>query len=133
MIFKTKKPETKNANPLEALWLAYWQAKEQARDLKAKIDELETKILEECHKQNLFKGQTAAYGTNKVSFVMRPSLVVPKNFDFAGFVEEFPQLCKTSLDSSKIARLLSNGDERNKLHEYGLDVEYSEQYTFKKA
>jgi hypothetical protein len=131
MFFKTKKTETKN--PLDTLWAAYWQAKEQARALQAEISELEGKIIEECYKQDLFKGQTATYGTNKVSFVMRPNLIVPNNFDFASFVEEFPQLCKTSLDAPKIARLLSDGDERNKLHEYGLDVEYKEQYTFKKS
>jgi hypothetical protein len=132
MILKTKKTKTKN--PLDTLWAAYWQAKEQAKALQTEISELESKILEECHKQNLFKGQTATYGTNKVSFTMRPSLVVPKNFDFASFVEDFPQLCKTSLDSSKITRLLSGGDERNELQaKYGLDVEYSEQYTFKKS
>jgi len=52
----------------------------------------------------------------------------------SNFVEEYPQLCETSLDSSKVVRLLSDGDECTELQtKYGLDVEYSESYSFKKS
>lgn len=128
---EVKKPK----NVLDTLWSAYWSAKEQVKALQAELSELEEKILAETAKQGLWKEgkQTATYGTNKISYTFRQALIVPKNFDFASFVEEFPQLCKTSVDSAKVVRLLTDADERTKLHEYGLDVEITQSYTFKKG
>jgi hypothetical protein len=128
---EVKKPK----NVLDTLWAAYWNAKEQVKALQAELSELEEKILAETTKQELWKEgkQTATFGTNKVSYTFRQNLIVPKNFDFGSFVEDFPQLCKTSIDSAKVARLLNDADERTKLQDYGLDVEITQIYTFKKG
>ncbi|GAB4129521.1 MAG: hypothetical protein Fur0027_14370 [Raineya sp.] len=128
---EVKKPK----NVLDTLWSAYWSAKEQVKALQAELSELEEKILAETAKQGLWKEgkQTATYGTNKISYTFRHNLVVPKNFDFSVFLDKFPNLCKTSIDSVKVARLLTNADERTELHDFGLDAEVTQVFTFKKA
>lgn len=123
----------KPKNVLDTLWAAYWNAKEQKKALEAELSELEEKILAETTKQGLWKYQTATYGTNKISYTFRHNLVVPKNFDFSVFLDKFPNLCKTSIDSVKVARLLTNADERTELHDFGLDAEVTQVFTFKKA
>jgi len=128
---EVKKPK----NVLDTLWAAYWGAKEQIKALQAEASELEEKILAETAKQGLWQQgkQTATYGVNKVSYTFRYNLIVPKAFDFGSFVNDFPQLCKTSIDSPKVARLLTDADERTGLHDYGLDVEVVQSYAFKRG
>lgn len=137
MLHKVFKSELKKApkNVLDTLWEAYWTAKEQVKALQAEISELEDKILAETQKQGLWQEgkQTCSYGTNKISYTFRQNLIVPKNFDFGSFADEFPQLCKISIDSAKVVRLLTDADERTKLHDYGLDVEVTQSFSFKKG
>ena len=120
-------------NLLDAIWASYWEKKEVADALDAEIAALKAEIIAACQDQELFKGQTATCGLNKVSVSELPRLILPKNFDVARFAAEFPQLMETKINSSKISKLLEDADARTKLESYDLDVEFKASYTLKKG
>ncbi|MCS6821705.1 MAG: hypothetical protein NZ551_07535 [Microscillaceae bacterium] len=133
MFKKIKKEVEKEVviNPLEGLWAEYWSVKEEIKSLQAKQERLEKEIIVECEKQNLFEGQTATYGVNKVSYTDRPKLIVPKGFDLRAFAEKNPDWVRVDLDSAKICKfMLECGDGVVRFGEF--EIEVKRFYNFKR-
>jgi len=127
---KNKKVLSKD-DTLKAAWERYWQNKQEQSKLKKEQEELQKTLIELTEFEE--GSQTATFLTHKLSYVDKPVLVVPKDFDPRVFMAVYAEFKKVELDKAKLAKRLGEADFRAEVHAKGfrkIDVEFDRQYRF---
>lgn len=107
---KIKNIETK----LRALFAEYWECKEVSDALAIRMNEIKTELHTLATKNNLYKGKTATFETNKLQISTTKKLGFGENFDKQKFMKKYSLYSQLVIDEKKLKEDIENGIFKSK-------------------